>query len=404
VIESYEISDLLLRLVDRSLVSYDEETGRYSLLETVRQFAAEHQVNQEDSVRLRDLHVRQYLDLAEGARRKVRGAHQIEWLARYDAEYDNIRLAMEWASSQPASVDKAVLLAYRLADYWMIRSSFQESHAWLDRISSVRPLTDAEKCRIEVVRSSIGYFTGLPRPDDVLSNIELARTTNDEELLGDALGTAILDLLVAGRLEHAIAIREETLNALAKVDDHVMTGFVHINFGNNAFLRGDPNDALYHYLECLRVRRAAKDMRGTGAALVSIGYVKEALGQLTESESNYRRGISAYATISSPWDIGGGISCMGLELSRKGRMADVARILGFGDTLLRKVSAHRDAVDTVQYDHWTREAKREFGEGDFAALRKEGARMSLSQVIELLFPNGLEVPSFDDSDSSISDE
>ncbi len=379
-------------MVDRSLVNYDEDSGRYFLLETVRQYSADHQVNSGESASLRDAHLDYFLELATNARNNVRGAEQVYWLALYDAEYDNIRLAMDWALSNEDSVSKGILLAYRLADYWMIRSSFQESQAWIDRMMSVRELTEIEQGRLQVIRSSIGYFRAMPRPDEAMATIALAKRTGDAELIGDALATAILDLLVSGRVDEARSIQVETFAALSAIDDHVMTAFVHINFGNNAFLRGDLEVAEHHYEQCYLTRSRAKDIRGVGAALNSLGYVKERRGLNDEAINLFRRGISAYFLVSSVWDLGGGLCCMGLELSTTGRMDDLARILGFGDALLKKVGGRRDQVDSIQYAHWMARTSEVLGASEFEAKRKEGARMTLASVKALLFPDGIEVP------------
>lgn len=404
VIEEFVIADLLPRLVDRSLVSYDVETGRYSLLETVRQYGAEHQVNSGESMELRERHLDYFLDLAADGRQKVRGPDQVRWLQRYDAEHDNFRLALDWALDVEDDIDKAVLLAYRLADYWMIRSNFQESDAVLERMAARDDLSEANHCRIFIVRSSIGYFRAKPAADMALEAIALARKTKDLVLIGDALATAILDLLTSNRVEEAQKLRAEAMQALDTVGDHVMTAFVHINFGNSAFLRGDMDEAEHHFEECYRTRRRAKDLRGVGAALISLGYVKERRGLDEEAIHLFRRGISAYALVASPWDIGGGICCMGLELNRAGRMEDLAKVLGFGDALLRRVGGQRDRVDSIGYAQWMERAAIALGALDFEKFRKVGSRMTLNEVLDLLFPNGLEVPPLEDPGSDQSQD
>ena len=400
MIEAFDIPELLPKLVDRSLVTYDEDTGRYSLLETVRQYAAEHEVNSGESASLRDKHLEYFLDLSRGARQKVRGPEQLYWLPRFDSEYDNIRLALDWALASPATYDKGIDLAYELLDYWIIRSSFQESHQLMERIRAVIDDKPINRCRLQLMESSIGYFTTKPNSELALEAIALAKEVGDDVLIGDALSSGILDLLMDGRYAESQALKESALAALAKVGDHVMTAFVHINFGNHAFMDGRIDEAEHHYKECLRVRKSARDLRGSGAALGSLGHVCEERGDFEEAKKLYRQGLSAFATVSSSWDLAGGLCSIGLEFSENGRWQDLAKVLGFADALLKKVGGQRDKVDGRRYNLWSQRATKMLGKEEFDKNRLLGARMSLAEILDLIFPNGLEVPSLEDEPST----
>ena len=95
-----EVLDLLARLVDKSLVQAEAERGgeaRYRLLETVRQYAAERLAEAGEAAAARDRHAAWCLALAERAEPALRGpASRRAWLARLEAEHDNLRAALAW--------------------------------------------------------------------------------------------------------------------------------------------------------------------------------------------------------------------------------------------------------------------------------------------------------------------
>src|SRR5207302_3489873 len=73
-----DVLDLLTRLVEKSLVALDPESGRYRLLETVRQYAQERLEGADDEASARDRHVRYFVELAEKARPALLGPERSE--------------------------------------------------------------------------------------------------------------------------------------------------------------------------------------------------------------------------------------------------------------------------------------------------------------------------------------
>ncbi len=102
-IESFDVLDLLTQLVNKSLVVAENSAdgaARYRFLETLRQFARYRLYEAEAVEAVSDKHLDFFVAFAETARAHLRGPEQIEWLARLDAEHDNLRAALTWAISE----------------------------------------------------------------------------------------------------------------------------------------------------------------------------------------------------------------------------------------------------------------------------------------------------------------
>src|SRR5205823_11845334 len=95
-LNSADIVDLLTRLVEKSLVALDPLSGRYRLLETVRQYAQERLASADDEAITRNHHLAYFVELAEKARPKLFGPEQGAWLARLDLEAENLLAAHAW--------------------------------------------------------------------------------------------------------------------------------------------------------------------------------------------------------------------------------------------------------------------------------------------------------------------
>jgi predicted ATPase/DNA-binding SARP family transcriptional activator len=138
-IQSQDVIDLLSQLVNKSLVTVETVQGeiRYRRLETIRQYASEKLVESEERDKLRDRHLEYFLKLAETAEPHLIRAEQLEWLPLLDADYENLRLAFEWALSKE-SAESSLNLCKALGWFWEIRCYWLEGLNWSKRALAKR--------------------------------------------------------------------------------------------------------------------------------------------------------------------------------------------------------------------------------------------------------------------------
>jgi predicted ATPase/DNA-binding CsgD family transcriptional regulator len=110
------VFDTLARLVDRSLVTHDPDSGWYRVLETLRVFAIDRCAQQGELQALRDRHADWWTRWLAALGPEAPSDVVIDAI---DAGYPNLRSALEWAAdSQPAL---ALELAGGLGVYWYLR-------------------------------------------------------------------------------------------------------------------------------------------------------------------------------------------------------------------------------------------------------------------------------------------
>jgi len=126
------ILDLLTALVDNSLIIVNEKysESRYQLLETVRQYADENLAEAGKNNILRDRHLDYFLELAETAELRIISFDQLQWLAKLDEEYENLRAALQHSLSKGQKIQSGLKLAKALTEYWQFRSYFDEQLYW----------------------------------------------------------------------------------------------------------------------------------------------------------------------------------------------------------------------------------------------------------------------------------
>jgi len=126
--------DTLQSLVDKSLVRVRPESGRFWMLETIREFAIEQLESSGDADEVRRRHADHFLALAEEAER-VTGPnldHVDEWAPRLEAEMDNLRAALDRLTA-PEHAELAQQLAGALWKHWYMTGSVGEG---MNRLSA----------------------------------------------------------------------------------------------------------------------------------------------------------------------------------------------------------------------------------------------------------------------------
>jgi predicted ATPase len=120
--------DDLQSLVDKSLVRHTN--GRFWMLETIAQYAAERLAERPEHDLLHRRHAERYLDLAETAEPHLRYESK-EWMARIEPELDNVRAALDHlaATGQTQPVLRFVGAMWWV---WMWRGHLDEGRARIE--------------------------------------------------------------------------------------------------------------------------------------------------------------------------------------------------------------------------------------------------------------------------------
>lgn len=135
-----EVLVALGRLVDKSLVVMEERAGeaRHRLLETIRQYATDRLDEAGETVLARDRHLDHFVAVAEVAEPGLVDVDQDTWLARFEADHDNLRAALDWGLAQDDAA-RARRLASVLIWLWYLRGHTNEGIDFLQRAIARAP-------------------------------------------------------------------------------------------------------------------------------------------------------------------------------------------------------------------------------------------------------------------------
>jgi predicted ATPase len=121
-------------LVDKSLVRQQgEDEPRFTMLETIREYATEKLAERGESGVVQDAHAAYFVALAQEADPALRGPAQTEWIERLDAEIPNLWAAVNHLVDTGRLGDAVEILA--LYDYFILRIHSLEALRWLELIN-----------------------------------------------------------------------------------------------------------------------------------------------------------------------------------------------------------------------------------------------------------------------------
>jgi predicted ATPase/DNA-binding SARP family transcriptional activator len=134
-LDADRVFDLLTALVDKSLVLVAGD--RYRLLETIKAYGRERLAAAGETDRLLAAFVECFRVLAETAEPHLRRAEQLEWLARLEAEHDNLHAAVRTAITT-GDATAAHRLAANAGWYWWLHGHKVEGADLAAEVVSMR--------------------------------------------------------------------------------------------------------------------------------------------------------------------------------------------------------------------------------------------------------------------------
>jgi transposase len=240
--------DGLTVLLDHSLLQYAEggygET-RFTMLETIREYARERLEASGDEEFLRRQHAEYYLALAEAAEPLIQGAEQAAWLDRLETEHDNLRAALSWSLASGAA-EIGLRLAGALGEFWWPLGHVSEGRRWLNQILNLR-------------------FAILDR-----EAADQSRIQHQKSAIAKALYRAGELAYAQGDYGAAVALLEESLSLYRELGDKWGMACVLRGLGNTLSYRGDPDLAEPLRYESLALFREIGDSWGIAWMLYHI--------------------------------------------------------------------------------------------------------------------------------------
>ncbi len=322
--------ETLAALVNRSMVR--REGARFSMLETIREFALEQLQAGGENEQIAQQHADYFEALAERAYLR-RWHHEKEGLDELEREHDNLRATLDWL--QRRDKHRALRLAGALGWFWHLRSHFSEGRrrlaevlsetlpddewraralsgagelaAWAGDLAAARPLSEqaaaiwrlhgnTQEVACSLIELGWGcFYAGDGAARGVMEEgFELQKTVGDPLLVNRARIGLLQVLVGLGELEIVESMAHEALAAAQQTRDLRSEHFAVHFLADCPLLRGDGAAALPLYRRALSLAveigdraETAMEIHGIAMAVAGCGYPSRALRLAGAAEAEF---------------------------------------------------------------------------------------------------------------------
>ena len=370
-------------LVDQSLLRHDVGAGRFSMLETIREFALEEARSRglvDDTSRR---HAVFFAGLAEQAESGLRGADQAV-RARIDDELPNLRTALLWAlETEPPQAELAARLAVGLGPHWYTHGRAVEGATLLRRVHALEGVPLGLRARVAqrlgVLLDQQADQTGAM---DVLAQaLDLSRQVGDRAGQARALNSLGSASRTVGSTARARELFDQALRVREEIDDEAGISVTTFNLGQLAMDDGD-------YATARRLYERSHDIDASlgdewGAMVGSLGIAAAAVAQrdLEAAPERLAAAVRFFLDSGDEDHLAEALSVCAAEACAREHFERSARLLGAVEGLWEGLGFSLSPVDEVYVERCRSAVCAALGAEAFAHARAEGRAMTPDQAV-----------------------
>ncbi len=428
---SIDVLVMLESLLNKSLLRQMPSVSgepRFTMLETMREYALVKLVERDEIQRIRERHALYFQALAEGASQEWNGSRQAEWPVRLEIQHDNLRAALLWSLTHDRSAQTSLELIANLARFWELRGYFSEGRAWLSKVLNLPDSSAHTKAHADaffgvslliqrqgdhataqqLCREALAIYQELGdkravsftlvRLSEVTSGMgdydsaaelshrayAIASEIGDQRAKANALCQIGFDCMRLGNYETTQSVLKEALTLYQALDDKMGAALAHSGLGELAVRNGDLEMAMSSLHLSFRLREEFGDRWGIAAVLGTLAWAELTQKNFERAADMLKESIFIRKEIGEQ----GGIAWC---LEKWAEIAHIhndngraTRIYGAAANLRASVNSAIDPTDQPEQDRIIARIRAQLGDEVFEALWAEGQSMSLEDLMAYL--------------------
>lgn len=384
--ECAQLPDLLLDLVDKSILAVENYSGRtrYRMLPAIRQRGIRRLRELGMLTRLRRRHRDFFVDLALRAQREWVSPQQIELITRLRREQGNMRTALEFCHLEPGEAEPGLRMGASLLEFGLADGLFRPGRMWFDRLLSQS--AEPTLTRALALRTACWWAT-------MQGDLEPARALLEEgTALADELGepartlfaqTAAFVAMFSDEHERAIALFEDALSGFRSSGDVSQSAHTLALLALAYTFTGDIERALTCHKECVGITEPAGESWYRSYSLWIAGLATWAAGEPNAAIALEKESLRLKRAMTEKIGIGLCFEAVAWIVARQ----DPQRAA----TLLGAAQNHWDATETSTaalpglysfHERCREQLRDELGSERFDATWREGAVLNSDTAIE----------------------
>ena len=370
-------------LVAQSLLHHDLDTGRFSMLETIREFALEEARERGLLAEANQRHAAFFASVAEQAEGGTRDADQAVRV-RFDDDLPNLRAALLWAlGTEPPQAQLAATVAVALGQHWYVHGRAVEGAVLLRRVHALDGVPLALRAQVaqklgvlldqqadkagatEVLEQALGLFR------QIGDRAGQARALNS---LGSASRTV-------GSTQRARDLFEQSLRLRVELDDRAGISVTTFNLGQLAMDDGDVETARRLFERSQDIDASLGDEWGAMIGSLGVAAAAVAQGDLEAAPPRLAETVRFFLGSEDDDHLAEALSVCASEACARRLHERSARLLGAVEGLWEGLGFSLSPVDDVYVESCRSAVRAAMGEEAFERARAEGRAMTADQAV-----------------------
>ncbi len=354
--------DSITLLREHSLVAAREGadgTLRFTMLETLREFAAEKLAASDPGGETERRYVEHFLSVAEGARPELVGPEPMAALERLVAEQENLRAALDRAlglggvSSATLDPADALRFAEALGPFWQTRGALEEGRRYLmaalERAGDAAP--EALRARALTARAGLGVvmFAYEEAERDLAAAAELYRRAGDEVGVGGALKDMARTAIGRNDYDRAEALLAEARGPLERSGDREALGTLYNTLGMLRLERNEKAEAATYFWRALELLEGVGQLRQVAAVRTNLGTALAEIGDPEGARQQQQRAADDLERAGDGWSHARVLDSLGETLRRLGRDDEARAVLERALAVRRRIHDWLGAINSYHF-------------------------------------------------------
>ncbi len=393
----------LTALLDNSLLQQQESLDgepRFSMLETIREYALEQLDISGELAVLQQRHADFFVSFAELARPALKGAQRLRWINCLELEDPNLRVALAWSRTE-SSGETGLRLAVALGPFWAHRGHLSAGRGWIAdalaqseaHIAGRMPSRMHLLLRARALRQAgilASWQVDLASAQSQLEeSLATSRALQDAEGIASGLSLLGMCFQIQGEHDRANKLLEESLAMLRQLGKSEGIAVVLFFLGTVAWTQGDFERAGALLDESLTLFRSQGDNWNIASTLGYLGIVSQELGHDEHASAYLAESLALWRGLGDRWGVTVALEAAGvLAAARAPQPEDAqpggvhaARIFGAVEALRETLGAPLFPAYRAHYQRGLAVARSQLDDAGFAAAWAEGRAMSLERAI-----------------------
>jgi predicted ATPase/DNA-binding winged helix-turn-helix (wHTH) protein/Flp pilus assembly protein TadD len=316
----------LSSLLDKNLVeraNSHESEPRFTMLETIREYALERLASSGEESRTRRSHAAYCLVIAEEGNPELDPIARTEWLAQCDLEIDNFRSALDWLV-QNIQIEWALRLSMALFRFWDMRDHFLEGRTRLETLLRLTKVGYVkERGRICTFLGALATSQGDYEAADVFlkQSLSFYRELNDYWGIAASLNALAVATRDRGNFDEAEDYFAQSLACWRRLPDRSSIARCLHNLANAAKMRGDFARAATALTEATSIFDEIGDSSGAAWSINQSGDLELEQGRFEAAQNLYRTALTAFRVVGDRWGCGRSLADLGYIYCKRGEFA-----------------------------------------------------------------------------------